>query len=310
MAALKAGKVHHRNRPGAARVLAAYQNPAGIPGLFEIIKSMKPLYVRLCQNDVYKIKDKSAIPYLLEGLHDNNTDVVFCSAKSLVLLNDERGVGHLCSVLKKDDAFEKQRREAAKALAEYGAPAVAPVMMEYMDDRDYFVASDCIKKLGVLKDETAIPYLLKIIGRGEGKEDAFCQSTTFHDCNGRAFKAAIALSKYDRKETLDIVAGYGSDKDILVRTGAEIFIEKYKSIREVKQEDEEMPVESGPHNILFTIPIEDLMRKQPDKIYAANYDTIISECQSHEDSPIVQGSDSAFSIYTAPLACKRCNGYS
>jgi hypothetical protein len=137
-------------------------------------------------------------------------------------------------------------------------------MMEYMDDHDLFIADDCMRAIGSLKDETAIPYLLKIIGRGDGKDDAFCQSTTFHNCNGRAFKAAIALSKYDRKETLDIIAGYCSDKDLLVRAGAEIFIEKYKNIREVTQEDEEMLVESGPHNILFTIPIEDLMRKQPD----------------------------------------------
>lgn len=166
--------------------------------------------------------DPDYIPLLIELINDPDNLVAVTAIKKFSDIKDERAIEHLIAVVKKDQNISPVRRDAARALVKtYSDPAVVPVLIAGIDDSDRDISERFMDKLADLKDETAIPYLLKIIGRGEGKEDEFCKKYAPH-CIYRANHAKMALMKYNKDEVADIIKGYLNDSDPQVRTGAQI----------------------------------------------------------------------------------------
>lgn len=88
----------------------------------------------LDENDVVKMGEPT-IPYLIDALKDENSDVQRNAAKALGKIGDERAVPALIVALKDEDRY--MRESAAKALGKIGNGAVPALIDALKDDGDW-----------------------------------------------------------------------------------------------------------------------------------------------------------------------------
>lgn len=170
--------------------------------------------------------DPAYIPLLIELIPDPDARIAQPAIKKFISAPDARAIEPLIAVVKKDQRRSETRRYAVRALLKaHNDPAAHAAYIAHMDDHDDYIAKIFLNKLGELQDKSAIPHMLKILGRGEGKEGDFCNKPGMN-CSSRAHLAQLALMKYHKDDVAAVIKGYLSDSDPLVRGGAQIFLDK------------------------------------------------------------------------------------
>lgn len=260
---LQYDKCSHRQRYHALELLASYDEPEVIPilaaqiedpnfylGHEYIEKKFKgPQYKEIWESFAATLKsgtgtstlrrnavrflaasdDPAYIPLLIELITDPDALVAQPAIKKFISAPDPRAIEPLIAVVKKGQRRSETRMYAVRALLKaHNDPAARAVYIAHMDDHDSYIAKVFLNKLGELQDKSAIPHMLKIIGRGEGKEGDFCNKPGMH-CSSRAQLAEQALMKYHKDDVTAVIKGCLSDSDPLVRAGARLMADTYSS---------------------------------------------------------------------------------
>ena len=116
-----------------------------------------------------KLGDKTAVPFLLEGLSDNELWVRAKSAGSLGRLGERRAVPALRFRL--EDESSDVREAAALALAELKASEASPELIKHLEsDEDSAVRAAAAEALGEIGAGDAVQALRRVIA-GDADED-------------------------------------------------------------------------------------------------------------------------------------------
>ncbi|MBN1285965.1 MAG: HEAT repeat domain-containing protein [Anaerolineae bacterium] len=111
-----------------------------------------------------RLKDKRAVPRLIEALGDSHPDVRFAVAEALGWLRDERAVSALADALRRDRSHAV-RQTAAEALGQIGDVHAVPGLIRAMRDSDIGVRICAIQALGLRirkQDVRAVPMLIEV----------------------------------------------------------------------------------------------------------------------------------------------------
>jgi len=109
-----------------------------------------------------KLKEKKAIPVLLEALAYTNMAVRSNAAYALGELGAKEAAAGLISLLK--DPEERVRKSAAKALGMIGATeAAAPLMSLLESEQSRVVLKSALRSLGQVGDVKALPALERFV---------------------------------------------------------------------------------------------------------------------------------------------------
>jgi len=171
-----------------------------VPSLINALKD-EDKYVRFgCAGALGEIGNRTAIPALRETLKkDPYEKVRFNAAKALGKLGDKQAIPILIEIFKKSEQSSGWRRDAIETMDSIGSPEVLPILIEALKDKSAIVRYQAIVSLdniedittafsalierlndnsklirenaaallGGLKDENALPYLIKALNDEE-----------------------------------------------------------------------------------------------------------------------------------------------
>lgn len=133
------------------------------------------------------IKDKNAIPHLLEMLaEDKNADIAHTIANTFNSIKDTQIASILLDSLNSEKAWIKL--VAARTVGELGDPSHAVDLMNvYIEEKDWRLKSAILESLGKLQNPVAIPYLIKSLDGSYSQKEAITALSKF----GKSANTAI-----------------------------------------------------------------------------------------------------------------------
>ncbi len=153
-------------REVAAQALAAHGDLKVVKPLIEHMLNDPVVSVRkMCLNSLVMRKEKSAIPYIIQGLKDK--DVVFRqrACHALGEMRTEEGYKALVGALK--DSSEEVRAGAVEALANFGTDSVFPEFAKLFEDKSLIVRRVAVRKIAEIGGEKAVEHLIGALNNSD-----------------------------------------------------------------------------------------------------------------------------------------------
>lgn len=104
-----------------------------------------------------------AIPYLIKSLNHEKGRVRFTSIILLEQLKAKEAIPEFIKIFKDKNRKERERTASALALGRLEAKEASPILIEGLSEESSSIKSACIISVGMLKEEKAVPYLLKYV---------------------------------------------------------------------------------------------------------------------------------------------------
>ncbi|MDD3928153.1 MAG: HEAT repeat domain-containing protein, partial [bacterium] len=166
-------------------------------------------YVVLCEEDdpsaradgargIGAVGEKKGVPILLKMLADKDENVRVNAVISLAWLQAKEAVPVLSRLLKEDKSKWIKRR-CAQALGQIGDRSVIPLLQEYIESSDPYLAENAILSLGWLRAEGAVDGLIKVMKEKRLLFPAFA----WQEAVSPSGCAAIALGYIGDKRALE-----------------------------------------------------------------------------------------------------------
>lgn len=106
---------------------------------------------------------KEAVPYLIKALDHDNGRIRLASIILLEQMKDKRAIPEFMRVFKEKNRKERERTAVALALGRMEAKEALDLLIEGLSENSTTIKSACIMSLGMLKEEKAVPYLIKFV---------------------------------------------------------------------------------------------------------------------------------------------------
>jgi len=106
---------------------------------------------------------ETAIPYLIKSLNHQKSKIRFASIILLEQLKAKESIPEFINILKDKSRKDKERTACALALGRLNAKDTSDVLIETLNDDSTSIKTACIVSLGMLKEEKAVPYLLRYV---------------------------------------------------------------------------------------------------------------------------------------------------
>lgn len=143
-------------RWNAAKALGKLKDKRAVPSLIELINESNPEVREDVVEALGRIGDKRAVKPLLDMLQKEEEDFILAEiviAEGLIGI-DKKEVATLTTLLKKDDPIVKAN--ILLVLGKYGDESSLPIIGKYTSDPSEYVAEAAKRAIGALKDKTPL----------------------------------------------------------------------------------------------------------------------------------------------------------
>ena len=105
---------------------------------------------------------KDAEPYLLKALDHKKGKVRLAAIILLDQMEDKRAIPEFVRIFKDHQRNEGERAACALSLGRMGAKDASPLLIQGLSENSDTIKSSCALALVILKEEKAVPYLIKL----------------------------------------------------------------------------------------------------------------------------------------------------